>query len=96
MGIGKNEYGQSYGKHTISEVGHIVDPFHKGEVGIGKKYAELAYFSAISGNSGVQKGMALLLQEKVRQFTCYWHTMMYNHVTVQMHEPRDCLMSPTK
>jgi hypothetical protein len=23
--------------------------FHKGEVGIGKKYAELAYFSAISG-----------------------------------------------
>ncbi len=32
--------------------------FHKGEVGIGKKYAELAYFSAISGNSGVQKGMA--------------------------------------
>ena len=41
--------------------------FHKGEVGIEKKYAELAYFSAISGNSGVQKGMALLLQEKVRQ-----------------------------
>ncbi len=30
--------------------------FHKGEVGIGKKYAELAYFSAISGNSGIQKG----------------------------------------
>ncbi len=27
MGIGKNEYGQTYGKHTISEVGHIVDPF---------------------------------------------------------------------
>ena len=31
--------------------------FHKGEAGIGKKYPELAYFSAISGNSGVQKGM---------------------------------------
>ncbi len=36
----------------------LLDDFHKGEVGIGKKYAELAYFSAISGNSGVQKGMA--------------------------------------
>jgi hypothetical protein len=36
--------------------------FHKGEVGIEKKYAELAYFSAISGNFGVQKGMALLLR----------------------------------
>jgi hypothetical protein len=36
--------------------------FHKGEVGIEKNYAELAYFSAISGNFGVQKGMALLLQ----------------------------------
>ncbi len=35
--------------------------FHKGEVGIGKKYAELAYFSAISGNSDIQKGMALLV-----------------------------------
>ena len=33
--------------------------FHKGKVGIGKKYAELTYFSAISENSGVQKGMAL-------------------------------------
>jgi hypothetical protein len=33
--------------------------FHKGEVGIGKNYAELANFSAISGDSGVQKGMAL-------------------------------------
>jgi hypothetical protein len=38
----------------------------------------------------------LLLQEKVRQFTCYWRTMMYNHVTVQRHELRDCLVSPTK
>jgi hypothetical protein len=36
--------------------------FHKGKVGIEKKYAELAYFSAISGNFGVQKGMALLLR----------------------------------
>ncbi len=26
MGIGKNQYRQTYGKHTISEVGHIVDP----------------------------------------------------------------------
>jgi hypothetical protein len=50
--------------------------FHKGEVGIGKKYAKVAYFLAISGNSSVQKGMALLLQEKVRQFTCYWRTMI--------------------
>jgi hypothetical protein len=25
--IGKNQYGQTYGKHTISEVGHIADPF---------------------------------------------------------------------
>jgi hypothetical protein len=50
--------------------------FHKGKVGIEKKYAELAYFLAISGNSGVQKGMALLLQEKVRQFTCYRRTMI--------------------
>jgi hypothetical protein len=70
--------------------------FHKGKVGIGKKYAELAYFLAISGNSGVQKGMALLLQEKVHQFTCYWRTMMYNHMTVQRHEPRDSLVSLTK
>jgi hypothetical protein len=38
---------------------HLLYDFHKGKVGIGKKYAELAYFSAISGNSGVQKGMAL-------------------------------------
>jgi hypothetical protein len=50
--------------------------FHKGKVGIEKKYAELAYFLAIFGNSGVQKGMALLLQEKVCQFTCYRHTMI--------------------
>ncbi len=50
--------------------------FHKGEVEIEKKYAELAYFLAISGNSGVQKGMALLQQEKVCQFTCYRHTMI--------------------
>jgi hypothetical protein len=27
VGIGKNQYGQAYSKHTISEVGHIVDPF---------------------------------------------------------------------
>ncbi len=32
--------------------------FHKGEVGVGKKYAKLANCSAISRNSGVQKGMA--------------------------------------
>jgi hypothetical protein len=50
--------------------------FHKGEVGIEKKYAKLAYFLAIFGNSGVQKGMALLLQEKVGQFTCYRRTMI--------------------
>ncbi len=50
--------------------------FHKGEVGIVKKYAKLEYFLAISGNSGVQKWMAVLLQEKVHQFTCYWHTMI--------------------
>ncbi len=36
----------------------LLDDFHKGKVGIGEKYAELAYFLAISGNSGVQKGMA--------------------------------------
>jgi hypothetical protein len=32
----------------------------KGEGWTGKKYAKLAYFPAISGNSGVQKGQALL------------------------------------
>ncbi len=74
----------------------LLNDFHKGEVGIGKKYAEMAYFLAISGNSGAQKGMALLLQEKERQFSCYWRTMMYNHVTVQRHEPHDYLVSPTK
>ncbi len=37
---------------------HLLYDFHKGEVGIGKKYAELAHFLAISGNSGIQKGMA--------------------------------------
>jgi hypothetical protein len=55
---------------------HLLYDVHKGEVGIGKKYAELAYFLAISGNSGVQKGMALLLKEKGHQFTCYWRTMI--------------------
>jgi hypothetical protein len=38
----------------------LLDDFQKGKVGIGKKYAELAYFLAISGNSGVQKGGWLL------------------------------------
>ncbi len=38
---------------------HLLYDFHNSKVGIGKKYAELAYFLAISGNSGVQKGMAL-------------------------------------
>ncbi len=47
--------------------------FHKGEVEIGKKYAELAYFSAISGNSGVQKGMALVY--------CYRKKYANSHVT---------------
>ncbi len=36
----------------------LLDDFHKGEVGIGKKYAELVYLLVISGNSGIQKGMA--------------------------------------
>ena len=30
----------------------------RARLGIGKKYAELAYFSANSGNSGVQKRVA--------------------------------------
>ncbi len=36
----------------------LLNDFHKGKVEIGKKYAELAIFSAISVNSDVQKGMA--------------------------------------
>ena len=41
----------------------------KGALRNGKKYAELAYLLLTSENSGVQKQMALLLAEKVRQVT---------------------------
>jgi hypothetical protein len=34
--------------------------FCKGEGWTGKKYAKLAYFTAISGNSGIQKGRAFV------------------------------------
>ena len=40
----------------------------EGELRNGTKYAKLAYLLPISGNSGVQKCMALLLLDKVRQF----------------------------
>ena len=49
--------------------------FCKGELRNGTKYAKLAYLFPISGNSGVQKCMALLLLDKVRQFTCNWRTV---------------------
>ena len=42
----------------------------EGELRNGTKYAKLAYLLPISGNSGVQKHTALLLSDKVRQFTC--------------------------
>ena len=42
----------------------------KGKLRNGTKYAKLAYFLPISGNYGVQKHMALLLSDKVHQFTC--------------------------
>ena len=42
----------------------------EGELRNGTKYAELAYLFLISGNSGVQKCMALLLSDKVCQLTC--------------------------
>ena len=48
----------------------------KGELRNGTKYAELAYLLPISENSGIQKRMALLLLDKVRQFTCYWRTVI--------------------
>ncbi len=48
-----------------------------------EKYAELVYFLEISRNSGMQRGRAIMLQEIVCQFTCYWHTMIYNHMTLQ-------------
>ena len=42
----------------------------EGELRNGTKYTELAYLFLISGNSGVQKCMALLLSDKVCQLTC--------------------------
>ena len=55
----------------------------KGMLRNGEKYAKLAYLLPISGNSGVQKRMALLLSDKVRQITCtgvLWFVCY--HVTV--------------
>jgi hypothetical protein len=50
--------------------------FCKGKFRNGTKYAGLAYLLQISGNSGVQKRMALLLSDKVHQFTCNWRTVV--------------------
>ncbi len=62
---------------------HLLYDFHKGEVEIGKKYAELAYFSAISGNSGVQKGDGSTASGKSKpvHMLLAYHDMC-NHVTI--------------
>ena len=55
----------------------------EGELRNGTKYTKLAYLLLISGNSGVQKCMILLLSDKVRQimFTgILW--FVSRHVTV--------------
>ena len=42
----------------------------EGELRNGTKYAKLVYLLTISGISGVQKQMAILLLDKVCQITC--------------------------
>jgi hypothetical protein len=72
----------------------------KGKLRNGEKNSKLAYFKPISQNSGIQKWMALLLVEKICQFTCYWLTMVcVNHLMCKSgtkNKPHDCFVSPTK
>ena len=48
----------------------------KGKLRYGTKYAKLAYLLPISVNFGIQKHMALLLSDKVRQLMCNWCTVV--------------------